>query len=1272
LAKSVTGGRPVEGRGANNTAHHVNRPGATTLPERGVAISSDEIESDEAVVTRGLRRFFRGCRLMFYVVMPLLLLTAIGVGVLYVRLRHGPIGFDFVVAPIERGINAELAASSVKIDGAELRLGASGELEFRLRDVSVLEKGGDVVLSSPLAAVNISLAALMQGRVVPRRIELIDPIIALAYSEESGFVFERAVPRPVPARASSENAAATATSQESPMAPNTTVAVRTVRTGHQLNLAKMLSDSSYRARQRLDATSYLTEFGLSNATVVVDYEGQRSSWRIDEASVDFNHRKKRSLISGRALVASKQGPWAVSFLTDEREATDKLQVKATIRDLVPSTLAAAAPPLALLGMFEFPVAADATVVLTRSGDIENGDLALEFGKGRARLPYLVQPMDVTAGVFKLDYDGKKRRWDLKPSPVKWADGTIMFSGAMMDVAKANEAPQWRFALDGKKGVFESPEFNVPPVTIDSWTAQGSIIPRRGQVDIDEFRLAGGGGVATVKATTQAGPDGQSMAAEFSVSPMPLQTLKALWPRALATGTREWVGKNLSAVDFQGGTLRFTNGNVGGVDAGTVTVSTDLERVTANFDAKNLVFRPLPGMPEVKVPEVSVRLADNALDIAMPAAETTLADGQRLAIKDVSVRTDNVMAARPNGAIGLTASGDLAPFIETVQSLPIRNLRDAPRLPKAGEGKVDAHFDIKVPFIPNVSGDDISVSGKARITDGRFGKVAGRFDVQGFTLNLDLSDTTLDAKGDLLVNGVPAKITGQRLLGPTAGQQPPIKIMAKLDDADRTQLGLDINDIVQGVVPIEVSLEPAANGPLAVKLHADLTNADMTLDHLQWHKAAGRSAAVDADIVSNPNHDTELQRFKITSDDIAAEGKIVVGSDNKIKQFEFPNLMLNVVSRLDIKGSRGKDDMWSVDASGKNFDGRNFFRALFNVGNGPERKGNPPGAAKGARVNAQIDNVIGGYDVSLRNVKMQIETRGGNLTALDVKGTLDGGAPLAATVDKSSGPRRLLVDSPDAGQVMKLVNFYPNMQGGRLRLEVNLDGSGPAEKTGILWVEDFKILGDPIVSEVVSSADQGRPAIDGRRNVTREVFEFDRMRAPFSVGYGQFVLEEAYLKGPLLGANLRGKVDFKTKHVNFGGTYIPLQGLNGALGGIPLLGQIISGTQGEGIFGITFAVQGPTANPQVIVNPLSLVAPGIFREVFQMTASDPKVQIRGDDRAPQAATAARVRQTKPDEPAAGQKPKKASANTKIKSKPKKPVEAQAGGIDGWSSTTQPSQ
>jgi hypothetical protein len=188
----------------------------------------------------------------------------------------------------------------------------------------------------------------------------------------------------------------------------------------------------------------------------------------------------------------------------------------------------------------------------------------------------------------------------------------------------------------------------------------------------------------------------------------------------------------------------------------------------------------------------------------------------------------------------------------------------------------------------------------------------------------------------------------------------------------------------------------------------------------------------------------------------------------------------------------------------------------------------------------------------------------------------------------------------------------------VRLAVNLEGKGAAEKTGILWVDDFRILGDPVVSEVFSNTDESRPAIDGGsgsssrgKRVTREVFEFNRMVVPFSVGYGQFVMSDSQLRGPMLGASIRGKVDFKMRRVNLGGTYVPLQGLNSALCEIPLFGQIITGPKCEGISGMTFAIQGPMDRPEVIVNPLSMLAPGIFRDIFQMTPFDPKVQRRDE-------------------------------------------------------------
>ena len=101
-----------------------------------------------------------------------------------------------------------------------------------------------------------------------------------------------------------------------------------------------------------------------------------------------------------------------------------------------------------------------------------------------------------------------------------------------------------------------------------------------------------------------------------------------------------------------------------------------------------------------------------------------------------------------------------------------------------------------------------------------------------------------------------------------------------------------------------------------------------------------------------------------------------------------------------------------------------------------------------------------------------------------------------------------------------------------------------------------------------------------------------------MGKGQFFLNDAYVNGPALGATMRGRVDFKAQTVNLGGTYVPLYGLNSALGAIPILGGIFVGRQGEGVVGITFAIQGQLDDPNVLVNPISVVAPGIFRQIFE--------------------------------------------------------------------------
>ena len=130
-----------------------------------------------------------------------------------------------------------------------------------------------------------------------------------------------------------------------------------------------------------------------------------------------------------------------------------------------------------------------------------------------------------------------------------------------------------------------------------------------------------------------------------------------------------------------------------------------------------------------------------------------------------------------------------------------------------------------------------------------------------------------------------------------------------------------------------------------------------------------------------------------------------------------------------------------------------------------------------------------------------------------------------------------------------------------------------------------------------------------------------------------MLEDADLRGLYFNANLRGKADFRSKALNLAGTYAP-GGLNSVVGAFPVLGQILTGQRGEGVFGITFAIQGPMANPQVLVNPFSLLTPGFLREITQLSNPSTQVTPTPERPVPKRAPAAARASSAPPAPIAG--------------------------------------
>jgi hypothetical protein len=373
----------------------------------------------------------------------------------------------------------------------------------------------------------------------------------------------------------------------------------------------------------------------------------------------------------------------------------------------------------------------------------------------------------------------------------------------------------------------------------------------------------------------------------------------------------------------------------------------------------------------------------------------------------------------------------------------------------------------------------------------------------------------------------------------------------------------------------------------------------------WVKEPGQIAKVSFDVGRNPDGSTDLKNFQIIGDEVAVFGEIAIDADQHLKSFYFSDFSVSPDTHVEITANVRDDQVLDIKAEGSTYDGRQFFRSLFSAGQLVEDGSDEPAEPFGVDLTASVGRVIGHYNTTATDVEVTVKKRGGKLVALNASGSLNGSSPVGVNLEDRSGARFIRAEASDAGAAFKLVGFYRSIEGGDASLQVNLDAAGaPGAKSGILWARDFNVVGDPVVADVLTDPSSTAVLGQHKQEIARSKIVFKQLRAPFIVGSGKFRLRDAYINGPQLGATMRGTVDFKSQTVELGGTYVPLYGLNSALGNIPILGKVLVGRQGEGVVGITFAIKGPLDDPSVLVNPMSVMAPGIFRQIFDFTGSVP--------------------------------------------------------------------
>jgi uncharacterized protein YhdP len=201
---------------------------------------------------------------------------------------------------------------------------------------------------------------------------------------------------------------------------------------------------------------------------------------------------------------------------------------------------------------------------------------------------------------------------------------------------------------------------------------------------------------------------------------------------------------------------------------------------------------------------------------------------------------------------------------------------------------------------------------------------------------------------------------------------------------------------------------------------------------------------------------------------------------------------------------------------------------------------------------------------------------------------------------------------------RALGIYSDARGGTMFLNFLVPGgNAPGDPlddtiTGTLRADNFSVVKAQVLTRLLTLG-----SLTGLSDVLNDKgISFTRLDVPFTMRAGVLHIERARAVGPALAVITTGDYTRETQALRFQGTVVPSYTLNSVLGVIPILGELLIGRKGEGVFAFTYKVVGTLEKPKVSVNLLSALAPGILRRIVDgldkpVVAADPPKPNSGD-------------------------------------------------------------
>jgi hypothetical protein len=1081
------------------------------------------------------------------------------------RLLMGPISLGPIADAIEDSVNNSLTGLEVRFDQAVLEWSRDdGEINLIIDGTNVFDASGRIIAQAPRSDLDFDLAALLGGKFALKRFTLLDVQLTAVRDAQGALKLGFG-----PAGGDVDLFEAIRGALESDDGGEGTLETFSISDArlafHDVETGLFIVSPSANLSVGSDGANFV-------ATVEADVEVSGSPARLAvRAEVDDSGVPHRGTIEveGLEFAALAQNAERFAFLS--------------------------AYPLATNLSAEFQLGADGQLI----------DISFSAnGAGAVSPPGLAR--EVTIDAFALDgrFEHDGNRLTLNSASIDGPDGAATATGAIAFSLEDGALAAMNVDLVAQDVRLNLADVFAEPINLQSVAVAAEYDAATRGVRWSRLSLNGGGLDGTFSGSAFFPEDSTpALVVSGDLAALPVQDLLRFWPITVADGARNWIADNIYegmvgpfavSADIPAGALAGD-----GLPEESVNVVFPIERVTANYLSGLTPATEMRGEAQLSGDTFHLNVQEGRIGpLRAEAGEVTI---------------PNLHIPRPPGDITATVSGKFSEVLELIDMEPLGYPSRFNVDPASVDGDATVALDLTVPMRRDLSVDDVRMAITANAEHVRFPIGQGRILSEART-QISIDNTHLEAEGTGRVNNVPMLFSWQEVFDSGDAYSSVVNVRGTLDEDGREMLRLVAPEWLSGPIAVTATFSGRHLDFEHAEFRTDLTNVVADIAAINFVKDAGQRVSGTGEVAFLDDGSTRFSNFHIEGSGFDILGDMELDRTGVLESLSMPTFRYGAEGDFSVRLSIASDGTpeWHID--GRSVDARRLFS------DGEETEGGADAIVADASgetvaksigeydeiepvaIALRLDTVRVRDDKSLRDVDFRVaigakeRLKDFHLDAVGPgEGTIEGRMQQVANL------RQLTVRSDDAGGFVEAFTGFPSMVGGeieinaRFRPDEEVVSLPPGEDfSGSVSITDFSIVDQPFFARLFSIGSLDGPL----RLLAGSGIPFSELETQYVARNRQLALHDGHASGLAVGFSFQGSLDRENDLIDVNGSLIPVFGLNNVLGAIPVIGDLLVSDDNEGIIGLTYQARGAVEEPQIVVNPLSALTPGIFRRIFE--------------------------------------------------------------------------